>query len=154
MEMCDDANFPHRPTKPSLSRIEAQPCLRSIVWVLSRVDYGSAGCQPREARTPASSTSLLKVSLRRSEGEGAIVMVIASRPSLHTTPAYTSILWVKFFLMSSQSPPFPRLLPDCWKGGVNSCSWCQWTPTEETAPLSPPSSSTSLWRTESLGPPS
>lgn len=56
--------------------------------------------------------------------------------------------------MFAQSLPCPRLLPSCWRKGVSSCWWCPWIPTEETAPSSPPGSSTSLWRTETLGPPS
>lgn len=45
----------------SWTQIKVQPFLRSLVWVLSKEGCGSAGCPPMEARTPASSTSPLKV---------------------------------------------------------------------------------------------
>lgn len=53
-----------------------------------------------------------------------------------------------------QSPLCPLLLPNCWNKGVSSCWWGRLKVTKETAPSSPPGSSTSLWRMETLGPPS
>lgn len=54
-------SFSLRPLKQFRSRIGAQPCLRSLHWVLNKGDCGSAGCPPMEAGTLASSTLLLKV---------------------------------------------------------------------------------------------
>lgn len=55
------AHFPLRLLKPSRTQIRARPCSRSLAWVLSKKDCGSAGCPLMEARTPASLTSPLKV---------------------------------------------------------------------------------------------
>lgn len=131
--LCDMC-FCLRPLAPSWTRIRVQPCLRSLIWVLNKEDCGSAGCPPMGARTPASSTSPLKVCVC------AFFWV--------RFPAHNSNKGNFFFLsVSTQSPLCPLLPPDCWKKEASSCWWCRWTPTEETAPLSQPGSSTSRWRT-------
>lgn len=53
--------FPFRLLAPWWTPIRVQPCLRSLLWLHNKGDYGSAGCPPTEARTPASLTSPSKV---------------------------------------------------------------------------------------------